>query len=151
MKQLIFLLLLLGIYSCQNTDLQSQLEEATTELEKLKTELTEVKKSVLTTKPGFIHSVFLWLKEDMNEEAVQKFEKDLRSLKQIEHIENCYIGLAAGTPREVVDNSYDYALIIHFKDKAAQAAYQIDSIHQYFVDEHKDNFKRVQVYDNLVE
>lgn len=151
MKQLTFLFVFLGLFSCQNTEMQSQLAEATAQIETLKAELAEAQKPKPAAKPGFIHSVFLWLKEDLSEATIEQFEKDLVSLKQISHIENCYIGPAAGTPREVVDNSYDYALIIHFKDTAAQAAYQIDPIHRHFVDAQKANFKKVQVYDNLVE
>jgi hypothetical protein len=151
MKQLTCLLLLLGFFSCQNAGIDNQLTEAAAKIETLKAELVEAKNPELAAKPGFIHSVFLWLNDEISAEATQQFEKDLQSLKQISHIQNCYIGPAAGTPREVVDNSYDYALIIHFKDKAAQAAYQIDPIHTHFVEAHKANFKKVQVYDNLVE
>lgn len=151
MKQLTFLLVFIGLFSCQNAEMEQQLAEANTAIENLKTELLKAQTPKPVIQPGFIHSVFLWLKEDLPSETIQQFEKDLAALKKIETIQNCYIGPAAGTPRAVVDNSYDYALIIHFKDKAGQAAYQVDPIHKYFVDTHKDNFKTVKVYDNLVE
>ena len=62
------------------------------------------------------------------------------------------IGTAAGSEnRDVVDHSYDHALIVHFKDQAAHDAYQIDSIHTAFVEAHKDKWSKVVVYDSLVE
>ena len=113
-------------------------------------ELDAAKQPKLATTSGLIHSVFLWLKEDLSPEEIQTFEKDLQGLQNISGVQSFYVGPPAGTPRPVVDNSYDYALIIHFADKAGQATYQVDSIHQYFVDTHKANFKTVKVYDNLV-
>jgi hypothetical protein len=70
----------------------------------------------------------------------------------VESIEKMYVGPVAPTEaRGVVDNSYNLALIVHFSDIAGQDAYQIDPVHLKFVDEHKDKWTKVIVYDNLVE
>jgi hypothetical protein len=40
-------------------------------------------------------------------------------------------------------------LICHFKNKEDQDAYQIDSVHLRFIEDYKDLWKSVIVYDNL--
>ena len=54
------------------------------------------------------------------------------------------------TDREVVDNSYDYAWICHFKSAEDEKLYQDDPIHLKFIDDYKHLWKDVKVYDNLV-
>lgn len=99
--------------------------------------------------PGFIHTVFFWFKEGISEAEKARFVSELRKLRQIEDMYIAFDGEAAGTPREVVDNSYDYALVVHFKDKAAHDAYQVHPVHDQFVAAAKDLWTRVQVYDIL--
>jgi len=54
------------------------------------------------------------------------------------------------TPREIVDNTYDFAWICHFQDKAGHDAYQINPIHRAFVEKYEHLFDRVKIYDNLL-
>ena len=63
---------------------------------------------------------------------------------------------AAGTltedlNRPVNDRDFDVALHIVFKDRAAHDKYQDAPRHQQFIDENKDNWKKVRVFDSNVE
>lgn len=126
------------------TGLQNQLTEAQNEIKSLE--------ETQAATPGLIHSVFFWLKEDLTEEQKAAFQAGVASLKEIASVSKMYIGPTAPTEeRGVVDNSYSTALIVHFADVAAHDAYQIDPIHRKFVDEQKDKWSKVVVYDNLVD
>lgn len=106
-----------------------------------------------TTKatPGFTHAVYFWLKKD-NPALLEEFKtKGLAKLATVSSIQSVTWGPPAGTPREVVDNSYDMAWIIHFANAADQDEYQVDLIHLEFVELYKSLFERVQVYDNVVQ
>lgn len=101
--------------------------------------------------PGFIHTVYFWLKKD-NPELLKEFkEKALPKLATVPSIKNVYWGAPAGTPRDVVDNSYDISWIVTFDNAAEQDKYQVDPIHLEFVEKYKSLFERVQVYDSVVE
>jgi hypothetical protein len=140
MKNVIALLFLASLLfiSCN-----SQTENNTTNL----TEKTEAK----NTNPGFIHAVYFWLKKD-NPELLKEFKEiALPKLATVPSIKNVYWGPPAGTPREVVDNSYDLSWIVTFDNAAEQDKYQVDPIHTEFVEKYKSLFEKVQVYDSLVE
>ena len=101
------------------------------------------------TNTGFIHTVFFWLKEDATEMEHLAFIKALEVMKTIKTIQHATIGKPANTPRDVVDNSYDYAWIAHFKNAEDQDAYQVDPIHLAFVKSQSHIWTKVQVYDTL--
>ncbi len=154
MRKTTFSLLVLSAFFLQYCGNAAQLEE---QVQLLQEEL-EVKESAIdslqqmtSAEPGLIHTVFFWFNEGVTEEQKNGFIEGLQSLKDVETVRNFYIGPPAGTPREVVDNSYEYALILHFDDKAGQDAYQEHPIHQAFVQGQEGVWERVQVYDTLVE
>ena len=66
----------------------------------------------------FVHSVYFWLKDDVTAEQHNEFIELLRGLEQIKSVEALEVGQPAGTPRNVVDNSYDVALLVYFEDRA---------------------------------
>jgi hypothetical protein len=59
--------------------------------------------------------------------------------------------LAEELARPVNDREWDVGLHIVFTDQAAHDAYQVDASHEQFVAEQKSNWKRVRVFDSLVE
>ncbi|MEM1121802.1 MAG: Dabb family protein [Bacteroidota bacterium] len=124
------------------------------ELTELKEKLAAAEKALATPakdETAFIHTVFFWMKEGITDEQKADFVKNgLGEMKKCPQLYKVFSGPPAGTPREVVDNSYDYAWICHFKSKADQDAYQTEPIHVKFVEDYKDLWERVQVYDNLV-
>ena len=98
----------------------------------------------------FIHTVFFYLSDELHDEDLADFELGLESLAKIGSISNLRIGKPAMTPREVVDNDYDYALIVEFADMAAHDIYQDHEIHLAFIDEHQTKWEKVQVYDSIM-
>jgi hypothetical protein len=59
--------------------------------------------------------------------------------------------LAESLKREVNDLQFDVALHLVFKDMASHDKYQEAKRHQQFIDENKDNWKKVRVFDSIVE
>jgi hypothetical protein len=101
--------------------------------------------------PGLIHTVYFWLNEDVDEASAKDFEEGVWSLEAIPSVKRMFVGPAATTPsRDVVDNSFDYALIVWFDDVAGHDAYQDHPIHLEFVEKQGPKFSRVQVYDNVL-
>lgn len=94
----------------------------------------------------FIHMVFFWLKDTTDpDEFIQITEA---FLKQIGEIRSYHIGKPAGTPREVVDNTYQVSLIVTFDSKEKQGVYQDHAVHVKYVEDNKDKWNKVQVYDS---
>lgn len=149
MKKILCLLLIGNLFSCsqENPNMQS-------ELSSLKEKLATAEKTIAannTSESAFIHTVYFWFKDGVTDEQKEDFRKNgLAALAKAPTIHKVFYGPPAGTPREVVDNSYDFAWICHFKDTAAQDAYQVEPIHLKFIEDYKDLWERVQVYDNLV-
>ena len=96
----------------------------------------------------FVHHVFFWLKEGLNEEEIQVFEKSVFSLLKIEHVKTGDVGKPAPTDRPVIDRSYSYSLLLIFEDKAAHDAYQPHPVHQQFVDSCSHLWSKVLIYDS---
>lgn len=108
----------------------------------------EVKKEV------FVHAVYFWMKAPDNalqmkafREGMIQFVKDCKKAKLF--IREPHIGIPAQTPREVVDNSYHFSLVVTFKDKEGHDAYQVHPIHKKFVEKTKDLWSKVQIYDSI--
>ena len=146
MKNLLFLTLLLLMACNPQVD--------TTELNNLKEKLASAEKSLSeakTDQTAFIHTVFFWMKKGVTEEEKTNFmKKGMTDLSKVPSIYKVYYGPAADTPREVVDNSYDAALVVHFKNSADHDKYQDDPIHLKFIEDYKHLWDKVQVYDNLL-
>ena len=104
----------------------------------------------LSTKPKFVHTVFFWMKEDLSKEEAQFFEEGMEKLGATPSILSYKWGKPAGTPRDVVDNSYSYAWIVDFASSEDQDAYQDDPIHLEFIEQCKNLWTKVQVYDTVI-
>ena len=101
-------------------------------------------------KHGFVHVVYFWLKPGQSDTEVAEFEAELRKmLEDSEHASTGHVGKPAGTPREVVDNSYDYCLLVTFDDAASHEAYQQEPPHDRFRKINKRFTERVQIYDSM--
>ena len=59
--------------------------------------------------------------------------------------------LAAELDRPVNDRDFDVALHIVFASKAAHDQYQDDARHKQFIGENQKNWKKVRVFDSMVE
>lgn len=100
-------------------------------------------------RPGFIHMVYFWLNDNVTDEERQQFHQGVDELTKCKTILDAFIGPPAGTPRDVVDNTYEYALLVFFKNKEDHDAYQDDPDHHHFINNYKHLWKRVQIYDHL--
>lgn len=95
----------------------------------------------------FVHSVYFWLREDLTEDEIKRFENALQSLVSIDSVKSGYLGLPASTNRPIIDRSYSYGLICVFEDQAAHDAYQIDPEHERFREEFAPYWSDIKIYD----
>ncbi len=59
--------------------------------------------------------------------------------------------LAEDLKREVNDRDFDVALHVIFDSKEAHDRYQEAALHKQFIAENKENWKKVRVFDSVVE
>lgn len=96
----------------------------------------------------FTHVVFFWLKPGTPDAARQQLLTDCREyLSKVPTVRKLLAGRPANTPRAVVDNSYDVALIVTLDDRAAHDVYQEHELHKQFIARNNTHWARVQVYD----
>ena len=148
MSKYLFLFILITFTSCTQATQQMQ-----TELDQLKEKLVTTEKALAAAseQTAFIHTVYFWMKEDVTAEQKADFVANgMKKLAKAPTLHKVYFGPPAGTDREVVDNSYDFAWICHFKNAADQDAYQVEPIHLKFVEDYQHLWERVQVYDNVL-
>ncbi|MEI9933851.1 MAG: Dabb family protein [Ferruginibacter sp.] len=93
------------------------------------------------------HHVLFWLKPETTEEQKSAFKKGLESLKDVETVTSIHIGTPAPISRAVVDDTYTFSLIIFFNDLAGHDVYQIHSLHKIFLENFKQYFEKVVIYD----
>lgn len=96
----------------------------------------------------FLHQVYFWLNEPDNPKAREEFLTAIRKMKAIPAIRQSYIGIPAGTPREVVDNSWTFCWVLAFDDRAGWQVYNDHPIHDEFRKK-SHLWKRIQIYDTL--
>jgi len=97
------------------------------------------------------HNVFFTLNDDSpqaQESLVAACHKYLKDHPGV-------VFFAAGTlvpdlAREVNDQGFQVALHVIFQDRAAHDAYQVAATHKQFIEENKDNWKQVRVFDSNV-
>lgn len=95
-----------------------------------------------------IHSVYFWFKPATSAAVRASFEAGLRRLCTIPEVVSAHIGEPEATPeRPVIDNGYDWALILTFADVAAHNRYQEHPTHDAFVEEFRSSWDMVRVYD----
>jgi hypothetical protein len=97
------------------------------------------------------HMVYFSLK-DNSPDAKQKLVEACRKYLSKHPGE---VFFAAGTlaedlKREVNDRDFDVSLNIVFKDRAAHDTYQDAKRHLQFIEENKENWKKVRVFDSYV-
>ncbi|MEQ8241333.1 MAG: Dabb family protein [Cyclobacteriaceae bacterium] len=98
-------------------------------------------------KGKFVHTVLFWLKNDTN---LADFIAGTRGfLDKVKVVKSYHVGTPAMTPREVVNNSYSVCLVVTFKNKADQDIYQEHPAHLAYVEERKNSWDKVVIYDSL--
>jgi hypothetical protein len=97
----------------------------------------------------FVHSVYFWLRDDLSQAARARFIDGIRSLCAIDVVQQGFIGIPAGTNREIIDTTYSYALVLSFADAAAQDAYQVHPVHDAFRENCGGSWKKIVIYDSV--
>lgn len=93
------------------------------------------------------HHVLFWLKADTTAEQKNAFRNGLQTLENIEVVKTFHIGTPAPIERAVVDTTYTFSLVLFFEDLAAHDVYQVHTIHKAFLDEFRELFEKVIIYD----
>ncbi len=94
--------------------------------------------------------MFFWLNEPNNQKARQEFLDAIVKMKAIPAVKFFMVGTPAGTPRDVVDGSYTFDLLVTFEDKKAWQIYNDHPIHDEFRKK-APLWKKVQIYDSIRE
>jgi hypothetical protein len=102
--------------------------------------------------PMIVHDVYFSLK-DNSPEAKKKLVAACKKYLT-DHPGTVFFAagtLAEGLERPVNDRDFDVALHIVFKNKAAHDQYADAERHKKFIEENRDNWKKVRVFDSAVE
>jgi hypothetical protein len=102
--------------------------------------------------PMIVHNVYFTLKDNSTENKQKLLDACKKYLTK--HNGELHFGagvLAADFKRPVNDRDWDVGLHIVFKDRAAHDEYQEAARHKQFIEENKENWKNVRVFDTLVE
>ncbi|MCH4822701.1 Dabb family protein [Gramella lutea] len=99
---------------------------------------------------SFTHVVYFWLNNPESAEDRKAFEQSLSKFLSVsKYPKTKFIGVPAGTPREVVDGSFTYSLILSFSSKEEQDLYQEEKAHLIFIEESEHLWNKVVVYDSV--
>ncbi|MFN4260025.1 MAG: Dabb family protein [Gemmataceae bacterium] len=101
--------------------------------------------------PMLVHNVYFTLKDNSSAAKQKLVEACQKYLAK--HPGTVYFSagtLAEELDRPVNDRDWDVALHLVFKNKAAHDQYQDAPSHLRFIEENKDNWKKVRVFDSLV-
>jgi hypothetical protein len=96
----------------------------------------------------FVHVVNFYLKAGLPAADIQRFEEGLKSLGTIESLVTYNVGKPADTDRPVIDRSYSYCELAVFNDKAGHDAYQVAPAHLDFVENNKQYWEKVVIFDS---
>ncbi|UGU16551.1 Dabb family protein [Sinomicrobium kalidii] len=100
-------------------------------------------------KPVVNHYVLFWLKEDLTEEQVEEFTGFFEMLRKVPGIRKFYYGKPADSkPRDVVDNSFTYNLMIQFDTLEALEVYGVHPMHMEAIEKYSHFWERVVVHDS---
>nr|WP_298994737.1 Dabb family protein [uncultured Allomuricauda sp.] len=107
------------------------------------------KEDIKTFDPAFAHTVYFWFKNPNDADGRTKFEASLKKfLRDSKFAKTNFIGVPPKSTREVVDDSFTYSLIVTFDSAESQEGYQKEDAHLLFIEECKDLWDKVVVYDS---
>lgn len=99
-----------------------------------------------------VHSVYFWLKEGITEEEEEDFLQFFEALRQVPGVRSLHTGKpAATTPRDVVDNSFSYLLLVTFDDLEQINLYENHPDHLAAAETYSKYWTRVQVRDVVLD
>ena len=108
----------------------------------------QVQSAAAVSNQAIEHIVIIWLKQPGNTDAQNTIIKASQALKTIPGVMALKSGKAVPSQREIVDSSFDVALIVSFADQAALDAYLTHPLHLQLLEETiKPLVDRFRVYD----
>ncbi|HLT86457.1 MAG TPA: Dabb family protein [Sphingobacterium sp.] len=109
-------------------------------------------KSANTIANGTIlHSVYFWLKDDITEEEEQDFLNFFEELRKVPGVQTLQYGKPAPTnPRPVVDNSFQYNLVVTFQNMDDINTYETHPAHISAAEQYSKYWTNVEVRDVVI-
>ena len=99
--------------------------------------------------PPLAHNVYFWMNNPDDAEEATKLAAGIKTLAKVKMVKGFRLGKPASTTdRDVIDSSYSYHLMLLFDHADDQNAYQVDPIHEKFVETCSGLWKKVVVYDS---
>lgn len=96
----------------------------------------------------FSHVLVVWLKQPGNEKMRQKFVAASERMNSLPGIISRHVGFVKKSDRKIVDDSFDIAVTVTLKDKAAYDAYMAHPLHKEIVERDlKPLVKKLIAYD----
>lgn len=100
-------------------------------------------------KNDFVHTVFFWLKNPDSKTDRQKFEASLKLfIADSTYVKASHIGTPSVAERDVIDSSYTYSLMVTFPSREEHDKYQVEPAHVVFINDCKELWDRVLIYDS---
>lgn len=110
------------------------------------------KKSFDKPSQQVVHHVFFYLKHPQSVQDKNELKEGLKTLESIKEVKELLIGEPASTlQRDVVVSDWHVSEIIYFESIEDQDAYQLDPIHQRFVENYGHLWNKVVVYDTILD
>lgn len=99
---------------------------------------------------NFAHVVYFWFHNPDEEKGRKRFEASLNKfLNNSKFAKTNFVGTPPKAVRDVVDDTFTYNLVVTFESAEAQEGYQTEEAHLTFIEECKDLWSKVIVYDAL--
>src|SRR5690606_41994027 len=97
------------------------------------------------------HYVLIWLNDGLSEQEINDFANFFEELKTIPSIKSLHYGRAAATnPRDVVDNSFTYNLLVFFDNMDDINEYETHPVHLAAIEKYSKFCNKVVVHDSVV-
>lgn len=98
-----------------------------------------------------LHSVYFWLKENISETEEQDFLNFFEELRKVPGVQTLQYGKPAPTnPRPVVDNSFQYNLLVTFQNMDDINTYETHPTHIAAAEQYSKYWTKVEVRDTIV-
>ena len=99
----------------------------------------------------YTHYVLFWLKAGLSEKEINDFTGFFEELRKVPTIKSFHYGRAAHTtPRDVVDNSFTYNLLVYFDSLNDQEIYGTHPIHLKAIEKYSKYWEEVVVHDSVL-
>ena len=109
------------------------------------------KEHAMANQEQITHYVLFWLNDDLSEAEIAGFAGFFEELKRIPEVKSLQYGRPAPTnPRDVVDNSFTYNLLVRFDSMEAINIYETHPIHLAAVEKYSKYWNRVVVHDSVL-